>query len=139
MSVDIEAKSILGVKVDENFLYRTIKVRSCECNIDGNPKFCPECGKIFTRKIEKYVNGYDGDKFMRLEVVLCHDCKNDRNYYILTVPDGMVRIGEDKNFDSLDISPENIEKVRSKIKFVLEPLGKWDEKEFKLWLIIEAY
>ena len=52
MSVTYQSNVVYGVrKLRQNILDER-RVRSCDCTVEGSPKFCPECGKPYMRDLE---------------------------------------------------------------------------------------
>lgn len=51
MSVNYHSNVVLGVKIEKDSFLNNRKVRSCNDDVSGEPKFCPECGKPFYRKL----------------------------------------------------------------------------------------
>lgn len=51
MSVNYHSNVVLGVKIQRDSFLNNRKVRTCQHDISGEPKFCPECGRPFYKNL----------------------------------------------------------------------------------------
>ena len=142
MGYSATACAVIGLKIDNNKLYTTKRVRGCGHDLGENKKakFCPECGEPTWDEDRVPIVGYDPDDF---------DTDGGQVFagYKLVMPNGesddaflagLVLTDDEKGYgfaDEVDFSH-----IKAHMKKTLLPLGLWDEKEFGLWaILIESY
>jgi len=128
MGYDYYAASIVGCRVPATKIVGTFKT-ACGCSrVSGcqQPKFCPACGAPYELVEVVEVEGYDGEKFRGLGVIVGLD--GERGDFFI----GLLR-----NIDSGSrprcYRSDEVDGCAEKVRSVLEPCGLWDADEFGVW------
>lgn len=138
MGVDYTSYAAIGVRVDPAKLKTTKQVRSCSCKIGSDrsgffPKFCPCCGKHFTKQETDWIDGClprdcTPETFEGFPLAFSTDEKE------MVICAKMVRT---KYGSELEMSPldDETDRERMNLRDVLAPLGLWNRSQYGLWAI----
>ena len=141
MSVQSSAWAVIGLRLPEDSLYTTELKRNCGCKVDGQPKFCPECGCQFTYPVRVFWLGDpDANKINNFSLVW----STDRRSAFIGVASPEVVIGRHRDNDCarLKLDGDNlagvfksINGIRERLQAWLQPLGRWYEMNFGIWCV----
>ncbi len=146
MSVKYTHYLLLGLRFEEEKLWKTDKVRGCQHKIKGKDKFCSICGKKTWVNKEVPIEGYN-ENDEDLEKYGCESLcgfkimfggyENSLRYIGLVLINSIDYDSYDKKME--DSVFESLSKLKAtlkeKIKEKTEPLGLWHEESFGFWMI----
>ncbi len=134
MSTTYHAAAIIGCRIPRSKIFLKKKIRTCEHTLsEGNPKFCQECGKRIHLTIDSAIDEYNSDNNTIGGLGVFGNNFSDQ---VLLAADAAVVDCEEWISDMISINPSSHNRLKQKIKSILEPLDLWDEEQFGVWGMI---
>ena len=145
MGVGYTAYVFVGMKLDENKLYRTKRARGCG-HLETIGRFCGTCGKPMWKELRSFLPTVDCPyadtvecslseirSVAGLKLVLGTSYGNGEYESVFVAGAEVMRVVDNDKLPVLDLA-----EVRGNMRRVLEPVGLWDDDAFGVWCVLHC-
>lgn len=135
MGCSYYAYTIIGIRVDRSSLFKEKRRRTCRCDVDDLPRYCPKCGEKFEEFYDEPISdSLESDKLGKFDVV-CGDDEDPKEYFIGYV--STVNFNHDMIAKHRPVPNASDEfKLRQEIFELMESFGvDWNKDSFGIWTV----
>lgn len=134
MNMTYKAVTIIGCRIDRSRIFIEEKHRCCDHEIETieykKLRYCPECGKKWTKIVEEPIPQYDmcANTIDGFEVF----CNNTDDH--IFVAGGFVSVNQYRDMSGEMLTSRSIDVAFKNLRNALKPLKLWDNgAQFGIW------